>query len=85
MAWGREYDPSKDKCVKQLFSKKIDDKTTLELGIYSYDNGPKKVRMIRIQHAKNGNKYPNSLINLDVESFKAFREHIEAIEEELGL
>lgn len=80
----RDFDASKDKCIKQYAIINTPD-GTLEIGVYQYNNGPKKLRMVRKVNGKNGNVYPKSLVNLDAQEFAELRKHLESAEEELGL
>lgn len=46
------YDETKDLCVADLGTHGIDAKTNLEIGIYQYNGGAKKVRVTRVTLGK---------------------------------
>lgn len=80
----KDFDESKDKCIKSFGTKKLSEDSTLEIGIYSYNNGPKRFRGVRSQKAKNGNIYYKSVVNLDLNELELVKQFIDEALEVLG-
>jgi hypothetical protein len=82
----RGFDENKDKLIKSLGVKQLNSFTRLESGIYSYDNGPKKLRIVRVQESRGGNKFfHKSIVSVDADELEHLQSVIEFAAEQLGL
>lgn len=76
------YDQNKDQLIK-MYEKKNEMGASLMFSIFSYDNGPKKLGIMRSYEKKDGSLGYSSSGRLTVSEVEFFKDHVDEILKEM--
>lgn len=71
------YDPAKDKLVAKIMEQD-DERDTIDISVYQYNGGPKKIRFQRISEGRRGT-YHDTLAKMTKDEFQLLINNADAI------